>query len=248
MAADANFAFAADFDLGLPENATVTANADNTVLTVRVTGTVPAPAATKIEGPIAITVAAPVNGQPLPTATLNNTTVTVAWSDTTAVFGDDDLVATLTVKANANYVFGTMTTANVTLSGAGYTVTNVVANGANDTLIVTATATVQKAEITALTVGLTKPTKGDTLVKTTKVSGLTPNTATATAAVSWEGDVLAPGQATTEEPLTVTVVVTAADGYVFDNDLKSSFEITGFTKTFVTVEGNVLTYVGTVTP
>ena len=182
---------------------------------------------------------------------LNNTTVTVAWSDTTAVFGDDDLVATLTVKANANYVFGTMTTTNVTLSGAGYTVTNVVANGANDTLIVTATATVQEAEITALTIDLTAPTKADPLAESTTVSALTPNKATATGTVSWEGDEAAPGSATTGEQLTVTVVLTAGDGYVFGKALESAgVTLSGFTETSITVDetGKTLTYVGTVTP
>ena len=245
VTADADFAFAADFDLGLPENATVTANADNTVLTVRVTGTVPAPAATEIEGPIEITVAAPVNGQVLPaTGTLSNTTVTVAWSDTgNAVFGDDDLVATLTVKANANYVFGTMTTADVTLSGAGYTVTNVVANGANDTLIVTATATVQPATLAkTTTISLTDVSTATTTLPATATVSAPAAGVEASAAVTWTGDANDDGQSTATESLVATLTVTASEGYVFDDTIATSdVTISGYTVESVDVSEDGLT-------
>ena len=139
-------------------------------------------------------------------ATTTVTVGTLAWSGAEAnpdhaTYGEALTVEIpLTAVASGYELAGDLTAEDIAFTAdMGWEATAVTYSRDGLTATVTATVTVQEAEITALMVDLTKPTAGDPLVETTTVSGLTPNTATATATVSWEGDVRTPGQATTGE-------------------------------------------------
>ena len=180
----------------------------------------------------------------------------VAWNGDVANAGhatfNEALTVDVTLTAQNGFTFEGLD-AN-SFAANGYVVTSVEKVGRDNlTVIVHMNApAVAEAKITALTVDLTAPSNGDPLATNTTVSALTPANSTVTdpkPTVAWEG-ATTEGEATTGDELTVTITVTAADGYVFDAGVTVTFDADDddtADNLQVSQDGKTLTITGTIT-
>ena len=264
LTADANYQFAQDFTLNVA-NATdvqLTFNQDYTQVTVSALASMadviglsgnalPATlthGAELKEGTGDVTVGTPYD--------TDVTVSAVAWNGDVANAGhatfNEALTVDVTLTAQNGFTFEGLD-AN-SFAANGYVVTSVEKVGRDNlTVIVHMNApAVAEAKITALTVDLTAPSNGDPLATNTTVSALTPANSTVTdpkPTVAWEG-ATTEGEATTGDELTVTITVTAADGYVFDAGVTVTFDADDDdTADYLQVsqDGKTLTITGTIT-